>query len=498
MAKTSALSRSEWWLVGGIILVAFVLRLYRITNPIADWHAFRQADTASVTREYVKHGIDLLRPHYQDLSNIQSGQDNLAGYRMVEFPLVNGLIAQVLRWFPSFSLVVVSRLASVLASLVSLWLLFGLVYQYGGKDRALVAAFIWATLPFSVFYSRVVLPEPFMVMTSLGAIWAFDRWLVTKHWRWWGVSWLSLAVALLLKPFVVFLAPVWLAICWRRQGWRPAQLLGILVYGATVTWPFWAWREWIKQFPTGIPASDWLFNSNGIRLRPAWWRWLGYERLVKLMLGYIGSWWLVAAGLRLAHQWKTEMLYVAWGMGLLVYMIVVATGNVQHDYYQVLAIPFVCAVLAIGVESTFRWLETHANCRVAQVVVGGLLLATGWLSWQQVKGYYQVNHWEYIRAGQVVDQLVPAEARVIAPAFGDTQFLFQTNRTGWPIGFEIEQKRALGATHYITTSDDDEARQLEALYPTIAKGNGYLLLDLRQPRQSSATGQATTTQGKTP
>src|SRR3989304_3474290 len=80
-----------------LVFAALVVRLYRITNPAADWHAFRQADTASVTREYIKHGVDWQRPTYHDLSNIQSGQDNPLGYRMVEFPLVNGSLALLLR-----------------------------------------------------------------------------------------------------------------------------------------------------------------------------------------------------------------------------------------------------------------------------------------------------------------------------------------------------------------------------------------------------------------
>ena len=66
--------------------------MYRINQTVLDWHSFRQADTASVTREYVKHGMNLLRPRYDDLGSIQSGQDNLEGYRMVEFPIVQ-------RWF---------------------------------------------------------------------------------------------------------------------------------------------------------------------------------------------------------------------------------------------------------------------------------------------------------------------------------------------------------------------------------------------------------------
>lgn len=72
-----------------ILILAFGLRLYKINNPVADWHSFRQADTASVTRNFVNEGINLMMPRYDDLSNIQSGKDNPQGWRMVEFPVYN-------------------------------------------------------------------------------------------------------------------------------------------------------------------------------------------------------------------------------------------------------------------------------------------------------------------------------------------------------------------------------------------------------------------------
>ena len=104
-----AMLSREKILLGCILILAFILRLYRINNPVGDWHAFRQADTASVTREYVKApSIDLLRPQYHDLGNIQSGLDNLDGYRMVEFPLVNAVLAWILRNVPSLDLVITS------------------------------------------------------------------------------------------------------------------------------------------------------------------------------------------------------------------------------------------------------------------------------------------------------------------------------------------------------------------------------------------------------
>jgi len=77
----------------GFLLLVFVLgfavRLYRFNGPVADWHSWRQADTSSVSRNFVNNGFDVLYPTFQDLSNVPSGLDNPNGYRFVEFPIYN-------------------------------------------------------------------------------------------------------------------------------------------------------------------------------------------------------------------------------------------------------------------------------------------------------------------------------------------------------------------------------------------------------------------------
>ncbi len=474
---------SQWSLIA-ILVVAVGLRLYRVSNPISDWHAFRQADTASVTREYVKHGIDLLRPTYQDHSNIQSGKDNPQGYRMVEFPLINGMIALVLRTFPGLPLVVTSRIFSIAASVGTMLALYQVVKKVSDQRLAYLSVLVMGILPYSIYYSRAVLPEPYMLLFSTLSLAAMITWFKQGGWRWYGLSLLSLMIAVLLKPFVLFLAPVYLVLAiqkWRWQVWRQWPLL---IYGVVAILPFWWWREWIKQFPEGIPASDWLLNGNGIRFRPAWFRWLFWERLTKLILGTVG---MVALPLNLGNRKSDIWVYGAWWVGILAYFMVVASGNVQHDYYQNLALPIICISLARGLLVLFDWLQQRMSQLLAGVVVAGILGLTVYFSWGQVGGYFNVNHWEYVAAGQRADSVLPADALVIAPAFGDTQFLFQTNRTGWPIGFEIPLKIAKGAQYYVTASDDDEARMLAREYQVIDRGEGYLIINLQQPIATEST-----------
>ena len=104
------------------------------------------------------------------------------------------------------------------------------------------------------------------------------------------------------------------------------------------------------------------------------------------------------------------------------------------------------------------------------------------LSAQNIAGYFNVNTWEYAEAGSAVDRLTAKDALVIAPAMGDTAFLFQTNRRGWPLGFAIEEKIASGATIYVSINDDKERRELAEKYQTLEVGDRYLILDLTQEK----------------
>lgn len=465
--------KKESFLLGLILLFALVLRLYRINNPIADWHAFRQADTASVTREYVKADkIDLLKPHYQDVSNIQSGFDNLEAYRMVEFPFINGGLALILKTFKSLDLVLFSRLASVFISLLTIVVIYQLVKEISTQKTALLSAFVYAVLPYSVFYSRAILPEPYFLFFSTFSIWQFYLFAKSRKFLPYLLSIFGLALTALLKPFVVFLAPVYLAIIWQFRQKKlfldpRIYLLPLLAFA-----PMFAWREWIKNFPTGVPVSDWLFNGNGIRLQPAWFRWLFYERLTKLFLGYFGVIFLFA---NLLKKNKEMLIYGAWWLGVLIYFIVIATGNVQHDYYQ----NFILPILAISVARGIIIIYEKFNKKIALPSIILLFGLSIFLAHQQIAGYYNVNHWEYIKAGQAVDQLVDKDALVIAPAMGDTQFLFQTNRRGWPIGFEIEDKINKGADIYVSTSYDWEAKELEEKYEVLLHTDDYIIIDLK-------------------
>jgi hypothetical protein len=446
-----------------LLVLAAGVRLYRLNAPLADWHSWRQADTAAVTRRYVQEGIDLLRPRYDDLSSIPSGRDNPQGYRMVEFPFVNALTAWGYQALSSALPVhVFSRLISIAFSLGSLIFLYLLVRRLSDPLTASLAAAVFALLPYNIYFSRTVLPEVPLVFFSLGMLYFAVRNQIL-------LATILAALSLLLKPYALFL---FLPIAY--LGLRQRRYAYVLLCFSLI--PFLLWRYWIQQFPEGIPAFTWLLNGNGIRFKGAWWRWLFADRLGRLILGYFG---LIPFGLGLLVKppVKAGWFYHVWALGILVYLIVFATGNVQHDYYQIIAIPIISIFVAKGFALLLKP-PTEFSKTICYMLFAISAAFTAAFGWYHIRDYFNINHPEIVAAGLAADKLLPADAKVITPYMGDTAFLYQTNRRGWPIGGDIDAKIRLGATHYVTTTFDSEANQLMQDRKVIQKTDIYLILEL--------------------
>lgn len=464
-----------------LLILGFGVRLYKINSPLADWHSWRQADTSAVSRNFLKYGYDLLHPRFDDLSNVASGKDNPLGLRFVEFPVYNvfhAFLFQILSNFFNFE--TVGRLTTILSSLIGGIFLYLIVKEILNEWLGILSLVFWMFLPFNIFYSRVILPEQTMIMFGLGSIYFLLKWkefvLKNKKGGFFFLLGLLMSVlAILTKPYILFLLiPSWLVIFEKKHfGW-------FLIFAFLSLLPFGFWRLWMKQFPEGIPANQWLFNLGGIRFRPAWWRWLFAERLAKLILGY---WGVVFFGLGLVFlfkKFKEEVLFYGWLGGIFTYLSVFARGNVQHDYYQVVAMPVICVFLAKGV-----WFLISNPKRVFNKFFGFLLLVFGLVfmfgfSWYEVRGYYQINHPEIIEAGKIADKILPLEAKVIAPYNGDTAFLYQINRQGWPVVSEsVASLKEKGATHYVSVNFDEITLKLMKECEVVEKTALWVIIDLR-------------------
>lgn len=481
------MKKIEFFLLILILLGAFVARLYQFQRPVADWHAWRQVDTSAVSRNFLKYGFDVLHPKFDDFSKGVSLLDNPQGYRFVEFPIYNVLQAGLFKLFGNFTLEQWGRLVTIFSQLLTMVFLYFIVKKYLNVRAGLITISFLAFVPYNIYFGRVILPDSSMVMASLGGIYFFDRWLEIKskikiqNYIFFILSVIFTASAFLLKPFALFFTLPLLYLAFRVFGigfLRKKELWLFLV--ATLA-PLILWRLWMQQYPEGIPQSGWLFNQYGIRFKGAFFHWLFAERIGQLILGYFGLPFVII-GMLLKNK-KEGLLWYAFLASSLVYMTVIAYGNVHHDYYQILIMPTLAIFFASGInfilDKSGELLNRYTSYAIVIVCVL-FMLAFGWF---KIRDYYNLQHVEVLLAGEAVDKFTPKDAKIIAPYGGDTTLLYYTNRRGWPVWDRpIQEFLKAGAQYLVFTKPKEDELNFKKYFPVVDElENEYIIFDLTKP-----------------
>lgn len=481
MRKTKINKIFKFFSLCFLILISIKLRLYKVENPIADWHSWRQADTASVTRHFVKEKINLFQPIYDDLSNIPSGKDNPRGYRFVEFPVYNLLhtyVYKTLNIFKSSTIEYSGRITSILLSCGTLIFIYLIASDLEGFGVGFVSALFFALMPFSIYYGRTILPESLLIFSGTASVCLYLKWISTEQkpinfFYLFFASFLA-AIAFLIKPFVgiYFLPLFWYCLFSKKIN---SKFFGLATSLFIAIIPFVLWRWWMTRFPEGIPDSRWLFNSNNIRFKGAFFYWIFAERIGKLFFGY---WGLVFLFLGLVLKKPQTVFYLVWFFGSLFYLFLIATGNVTHDYYQVILLPLFSCLAGRGF--FFLWSENEkVYSLLARVFSIVALLFSLAFSWYFVRDYFNVNRWEMVEAGKKAKEILPQNAKVIAPYGGDTSLLYQLERQGWPeVTSSIEDLIQKGATHLVSINFSGSTLEAMEKYKILYKNERFVIIEL--------------------
>lgn len=457
--------------------LGFALRLYKVDNPVADWHSWRQADTASVSRNFIKDGFSPLFPKYDALNPLNELGHNPNRYFFAEFPLYNIITYYVYLNF-GVNEAYARTISAVFASL-TIPMLYLLALHYSNKRVALIASFFFAVLPYNVYYGRVIMADPMHIFFSVTALLLVSKWLEKNNFIYMLLGAISLCLACLTKPYaLVLLLPI-AYLCIRKWGFSIVTKWMVYVFLLVSIIPFWLWRQHIMHYPEGMFGTDWLYNQGNIRFTGAYFRWLVFERLNRLIFA-TGGFVLFFLGLIKGSTKKEGYFYLLWLVGILTFFVVIARGNVTHDYYQLPIVPIGCILMAIG----FDYLLTHGSNYFNRAINIGISMALVFamlgFGWYEVRGYYNINHPEIVEAGKAVDRLLPKDAVVIAPYDNDSAFLYQTNRHGFTFGGDkVERYIAEGATHLVSVNFDDVTNSWAGRCKIIEKTDTYIIIDLR-------------------
>ncbi len=469
-----------------VLLLALGLRLYKIDNPVADWHSWRQADTAAVSRNFVRDGFDLLHPHYDDLGSNQTGHDNPQGLRMVEFPFYNAIVAAAYKTAPLLSLEIYGRLVSAIFSLFTIVVIYYLVLHEESRVAAFFAALTFAIMPFFVYYSRVILPE--VTATSLIFLAIFFMYLYSRRKDTrvstrlcYIISFVLAALALLTKPTTIFYLLPMVYLFYKKWDLDFLKKPQFYLYFVLVALPLIGWRLWIQQFPEGIPASSWLITSVNtyegqkvIFFRPAFFRWIFYERIAKLILGAYMTTFLIIGIIKK----PARSLLLFWiGASTLFYLFTFQGGNVQHDYYQTLILPSIAIFCGLGVSLLLQEKKLFASHLFNIIVVFIVLVSSFLFSFYQVKDLYNTDP-DLLRIAQITRDITEPESKLVTDRDGDTTLLYLADRKGYAAVTEDLHGLKNRGMNYFVTLKSEVAIEVRKEFPLIFENEKVFIFKL--------------------
>lgn len=413
--------------------LALVPRLYNLHSPVIGVHSWRQADTAAIARNFSEAPLTLTAFFYPQVD--WGG----GGYAETEFPLYPALVSLLYRLFGTHE--IYARGLSVVFSVIGLYFLYRLVTLFFGESVAFWSALFYAILPLSVFYGRTVQPESLVVMSSLGGLYFFKRWLGSNSRGDLVFSWGLVAIAILLKvlpvvylglplfflAFIKYKAKLFL----RLDLWLYA--LGLL--GVTAAWYFHAHQIFSD---TGLTFGFWSGDTNRYEwatlLSFQYWLDILFRVMVRhfAVLGFL----IALVGLTYRRQRAEDWF---WEVGVFSSFLAGAlapTSSYVHEYYQlpvmffgVVFIGKVCArVFDTRHPTAKKWHRSALAVVIVLTLITGSAIYTIDYMWPENPSDSKV----YELAEQV-RRFTPPDAKVLTTTGGDPTLLYLAHRHGWMI-----------------------------------------------------------------
>lgn len=466
------MKKVDFIILGLIIITAFIFRLYKINIPLADFHSWRQADTAAVARNFVKDGFDLFKPRFDDLSSNQSaaGLENPKGLRFVEFPLYNAIFAYLYKIFPQLALEVWGRLTTAFFSLVIIAIIYYLVLKEVGRVAAIFSALVYGIFPFFVFFSRVILPETTAVSFSMISIFFLYRfsnirkesWLAFSYWL---LAILSFSLSLLIKPTAIFYSLPLIFIFFNKYRLNLLKKFSFYLFFIFSFLPLILWRLHIQNFPEGIPPSQWLITSvntsqglQNIFFKPAFFRWIFFERLNNLILG---GYLTVILFLGLIIKSKKNFFYTFF-LSSLIYLFTFQGGNVQHEYYQTIIFPSIAIAIGLGVNNIITYRKIFLSPFITYSVILIVFIFSFFFSFYKVRDFYSYPK-ELPQIAKIISTLTKPDDKIVTDRMGDTTLLYLAERKGAPSIYKSPDELVKLGYRYLVTLNPEEIKKLKTL-----------------------------------
>ncbi|PZU99314.1 MAG: hypothetical protein DCE90_02010 [Pseudanabaena sp.] len=417
MLKTQKIVES--YPISFLLSLAFCLRIYNIQSPILGVHSWRQADTAAMARNFYENGYNFFYPQ------IDWG-GNLEGYCQTEFPIYSFIIAILYKIFGFHESI--GRLLSIGFSLIAIYFLYQLCLEITcDKKLSFWSSFFYTIIPTNIYYSRTFQPESLVLMSAISGTYFFYKWIKYDENRYLFISSLLICLSCLIKVVPVFYLFFPLTyLVWQKFQYKMFSNLNLYFYALIIIVPSFSWyfhsyqiaNEYGLSFGFGAERFGWNLQRSGIVFEQIIY-FIAIRHL--LVLGFVA----MIVGMFYKRDRQEEIIFDLLFISNILYILMFANLNSFHEYYQLpLLIP---ASLYIGK----AFVRVNYSKGLTRIILVIFLTISSLFYSLEYMAKEDPNYSELFELVQIVKQITPQNALIVATTGGDPTILYLSDRKGW-------------------------------------------------------------------
>lgn len=459
-----------------ILSVFLILHLPGITNPPLDQHAWRQADTSAVARNFSTESSNILYPRI----DIRSSFSGVTG---MEFPLYNFslFIFNIIFGFEYWH----GRIITLLASLVGLFFFYKLMLARYNLKRAVIASSFLAITPLWFYFSRNIQPDIAMVSLSIISLYFAQLYKDKKQFKFIVISLLSLSLACLIKIPAIFVGLVIISIIGIKtclKLFRDYRFYILMLVGLIM--PVALWYVHSNYLSNSFGLGQYYYGDLNISesaklvASKQFWQVLNLYILPLSPLTYLsitciffGVIWSI---------FKKDYFPIVWAGVILLFLSVFSVKSFYHNYYSLPILPS----MAIFFSSGTAWLSAiiKREWRLGPLILIILtFLSLSMYSFKTVKPWYQLANTEFLQLEKIMKNVNPDNKLIVVNGNQNPIMMYFSGNKGWSLMNEDFNENSINSlsADFAVQHTTDGLKKPALSKPVVYSDNNYIIFKLR-------------------
>lgn len=482
--------------------LGFNSRLYRLYDPPLDFHPMRQFHSALVARRYYYNYLDSVPEWKKKVAAINSEREPVLEPPIMEHLASFGylLAGGEYLWVP--------RLLSSIFWMIGGFFIYLTAQKIISTDAAIVSTAYYLFLPFGIFASRSLQPDPMMIMMLTVSIFAIVSYYDNPGLKYLLIAAFSSASCFFIKPVCIFMIfSAFISIAINRRGiWKSLFHKEFLIFASVSLLPALIYNVYgifIAKFLKG--QTEWSFIP-GLIFSPFFRN--GWAAELDSVFGYLAVILAIAGTLMFRKGMPSALMRGLW-IGYIIFGLAFNYHIASHSHYQLQLIPVIALCFgALAHPILGRLADREGIIWRLQIPVAAVAIMGFMFSRQTTLAKLSNPHLEnFVNVARAIGKDVNHSTSTIflTFAYGEPlEYYGELSGTFWPGAIDFQAMKMKGIStlsaeerfrqdylkdkpeYFIVTDRDEFGSQpdlrtfLSQNFPVLAKNEAYLIFDLRK------------------